>query len=224
MTYTKIPKQTSGTLWDASEFNTYLKANFEAGDPDLFTTKGDIIAAEGADTAGRLGVGANNTYLAPASGETLGLVYEKFVGAYASYYCSSAQTIEPTTGETLDYDTVVLDEDSLVTTGAAWNYARPGTGHITLSLFCADVATSTGWQDVFEISGIFNNTSDAGCYCYTNQPATNGRGAFFHSFDFAPSTSGNAVSIKVMNGTADNFDVSETSSRIQIIRLGWGTT
>ncbi len=53
--------------------NAYVRDNFRAGVPDIFTTKGDLAVASGADAAGRLGVGSDGQILVADSGETLGV-------------------------------------------------------------------------------------------------------------------------------------------------------
>ncbi len=71
--YTPVPTVNTGDLWTAANHNTYLRDNFAAGVPDIFTTKGDLAVASAADAAGRLGVGADKTVLGALASETLGL-------------------------------------------------------------------------------------------------------------------------------------------------------
>jgi len=71
--YTPVPTVNTGDLWTAANHNTYIRDNFAAGVPDIFTTKGDLALASGADAAGRLGVGADYTVLGALASETLGL-------------------------------------------------------------------------------------------------------------------------------------------------------
>jgi len=73
MAYTALPVVNTGDSWTAENHNTYFRDNFAASAPDIFTTKGDIAVAEGADTLNRLAVGANGSMLIAASGETLGV-------------------------------------------------------------------------------------------------------------------------------------------------------
>lgn len=53
-----------------------VRANFQAGVPDIFTTKGDIAAATAGDAAARVAVGADDSTLVAASGEAAGLVWQ----------------------------------------------------------------------------------------------------------------------------------------------------
>jgi len=72
MSYTAVPTQNVGDEWTAEDHNTYIRDNFAAGVPDIFTTKGDIAVASAADAAGRLGIGSNGQVLTADSGEALG--------------------------------------------------------------------------------------------------------------------------------------------------------
>lgn len=60
----------------ASDWANQVRANFQAGIPDIFTAKGDIAAATGADAAARLAVGADDSILVPDSGEATGLAWQ----------------------------------------------------------------------------------------------------------------------------------------------------
>ena len=63
-----------GTITEA--WGDGVRANFQAGVPDIYTTKGDLAVATAADTAARLAVGANDAILVAASGETTGLAWQ----------------------------------------------------------------------------------------------------------------------------------------------------
>lgn len=56
MSYNVIPTITTGDVATASWGNTYLKDNFAAGVPDIFTTDGDMAVATGANAAERVAV------------------------------------------------------------------------------------------------------------------------------------------------------------------------
>ena len=77
MAYTPVPEQNTGDGWSARDMNKYVRDNFAAGVPDLMTTKGDIVAATGNDTAVRVGVGANDEYLWASSAATAGVSWSK---------------------------------------------------------------------------------------------------------------------------------------------------
>ena len=73
MAYTEVKTVIDGDSWTANDMNVYVKDNFAAGVPDLMTTKGDIVAATGADAAARVGVGANGTVLIADSTQAAGV-------------------------------------------------------------------------------------------------------------------------------------------------------
>jgi hypothetical protein len=75
MVYNPVPLVSTGDLWTATNHNTYIKDNFAAGVPDIFTTKGDIAVATGADVAVRMAAGANGLFLMADSAQANGLIY-----------------------------------------------------------------------------------------------------------------------------------------------------
>lgn len=75
MAYSVVPTVTTGDLWTAANHNTYVRDNFAASIPDLFTTKGDLAVSSGADAAGRLPAGSDGQAVMADSAETLGLKY-----------------------------------------------------------------------------------------------------------------------------------------------------
>lgn len=136
MSYTAVPTQNIGDEWTAAEHNTYVRDNFAAGIPDIFTTKGDLAAASAADVAGRLGVGANGTSLLADSGETLGMKWAG-AGPFIRYTKGTDQTIASgAAAEVIDYDTETFDTGDDVTIGAAWHFDVPvgGAGYYLISV------------------------------------------------------------------------------------------
>lgn len=75
--YNPVPTVATGDLWTASNHNTYIRDNFAAGVPHIFTTKGDLAVALGSQAAGRLGVGDNGDVLMAASAEALGMAWDR---------------------------------------------------------------------------------------------------------------------------------------------------
>jgi len=74
MAYTAVPTAYDGAPgWTATWLNKYVKDNFAAGVPDIFTTKGDIAIASSADVATRFAVGANTLILSADSTASSGL-------------------------------------------------------------------------------------------------------------------------------------------------------
>lgn len=160
MAYTAVPTATTGYLWTAADHNTYIKDNFAAGVPDIFTTKGDIAIATAADTAARLGVGSNGTILTADSdtgGGEMGVKWSGLVPSTgARYKLATDQAIANNTLTVVNYETVVFDPDSAVTAGAAWIYTVPTTGYY---LVCASALfeSNAGWA--------VNEKAEISVYC-----------------------------------------------------------
>lgn len=131
MAYSAVPTVTTGYLWTASDHNTYIKDNFAAGVPDLFTTKGDLAVASAADTAGRLGVGTNNYILVADSAQTLGVKWG--ISPAQDLVTTKGDLLAATAADTLARVAVgsngaFLIADSAQSAGIAWSsgssYAR----------------------------------------------------------------------------------------------------
>ena len=127
MTYNPVPTQTVDDNWTADEHNTYIRDNFAAGVPDIFTTKGDLAVATGADAAARLGVGADGTVLTADSGEETGLKYAT-IGTnplYARYKVAAVTSLTNDTDVIVNFGTEEFDTENAVTVGASWKLTVP---------------------------------------------------------------------------------------------------
>lgn len=88
-----------------------VKDNFAAGVPDIFTTKGDVAVASGADVAGRLAVGSDFQIVHAKASATLGAEYSSGVYAIAT---SGAQSISDNTNTKVQIATAVSDTYSML--------------------------------------------------------------------------------------------------------------
>lgn len=79
MGYNAVPTVATGDPWTAANHNTYIRDNFAAGVPDIFTTKGDLAVASAANAASRLGVGSNYQVLMADSAEANGVKWAENV-------------------------------------------------------------------------------------------------------------------------------------------------
>jgi hypothetical protein len=75
MTYTVIPTQATGDVWSVTDMNTYIRDNFAAGVPDIFTAKGDLAVATAADVAVPFPVGTDGRTLTAESSTSTGLMW-----------------------------------------------------------------------------------------------------------------------------------------------------
>jgi hypothetical protein len=97
MSYNAVPTVTTGDTWSAANHNTYIRDNFAAGVPDIFTAAGDIAYATAANAASALAIGSSDSLLTiqgglPAWGDGLGM----------SLLSSTTLTSPLTYGETID--------------------------------------------------------------------------------------------------------------------------
>lgn len=160
MAYSVMAPKSSGDIPDETDWNQIVD-NFIAGVPDIFTTKGDLAVASAANIAGRLGVGSNGYALIADSGETLGIKWAAlgFSGTAAAAKVSSAKLLASGTGAIVDFDTVIFDPGSDITTGASWKYTAPETGYYFVQAM-ATLQSSAAWgvNEYFRLDVYKNGT------------------------------------------------------------------
>ncbi|MFO7740831.1 MAG: hypothetical protein R6X31_00810 [Anaerolineae bacterium] len=106
-----------------STWANQVRANFQASVPDIFTTKGDLAAATGADAAARVAVGADDATLVADSGEAGGLAWQ--IQPACRVYNSANIDPAVSTWETLTFDSERFDTDTMHSTVS-------NTGRITV--------------------------------------------------------------------------------------------
>ena len=67
MSYNAVPTVATGDAWSAANHNTYIRDNFAAGVPDIFTAAGDIAYATAANAAAALAIGSAGQVLISSS-------------------------------------------------------------------------------------------------------------------------------------------------------------
>ena len=68
MAYNAVPTVATGDTWSAANHNTYIRDNFAAGIPDIFTSAGDIAYAIAANSATILPIGSSDSILTVSGG------------------------------------------------------------------------------------------------------------------------------------------------------------
>lgn len=147
MAYSAVPIVATGDLWTAANHNTYIRDNFAAGVPDIFTTKGDLAVASAADVANRLGVGTNGQMLIADSAQTLGIKWSSLPTIFptARAYLSSSQSIPNNADTLIQYGNESFDSAGAFTTGASAKFTAPTTGYylvLAAALFTSDAWTA----------------------------------------------------------------------------------
>lgn len=84
MAYTPVPAVVAGDWIDETFINTYWGDNMAAGVPDIFTAKGQLAVASGADAAGALSVGSDTKVLMADSAQSLGVKWDFPVVIFSS--------------------------------------------------------------------------------------------------------------------------------------------
>lgn len=142
MAYIAVPTVATGDMWTAAQHNTYVRDNFAAGVPDLFTAKGDLAVATAANVAGVLAVGVNGTRLTADSTQSTGLIWRSAPACYA-YYGIGTLTLG-VSGQVIPFDTVSFDTDSCFTTGASAKFTAPVTSIYLATLGLSIYRSSAG--------------------------------------------------------------------------------
>lgn len=165
MAYTAWVNRATGYIATAVDWNI-IGANFAAGVPDLFTTKGDLAVATAADTAARLGVGTNGQVLTAQSGETTGQIWATLgASSIARYKMAATKTASNGSNLIIDYTTKDFDSDTAVTTGAAWKYTVPASkdGYYLVSAHLR-IQASTAWaENESALLRLYKNNAEV-CY------------------------------------------------------------
>jgi len=148
MAYNPLPSVTTGDLWTASNHNTYIRDNFAAGVPDIFTAKGDLAIASGANAAGRLGVGSNGKVMIASSSEALGI---KWINGFSTGKISRSTTQTLTAGAQTKVQFVneEFDTENYFTLGSSNTRCTIPVSGIYLFVGAAWFAVASGAKYIF---------------------------------------------------------------------------
>jgi len=115
MAYSQLPAKAAGDTLDLANYDN-IDDNFQAGVPDIFTTKGDLAAATGANAATRLGVGADDSILVADAGESEGIAWQ--IMPSARVYDSDGENIGAGAWKSIEFDSEDWDSDSCHSAGS----------------------------------------------------------------------------------------------------------
>jgi hypothetical protein len=141
MAYADIGDAVSGAVITET-WGDQVRANFQAGVPDIFTTKGDIAAATAADTAARLGVGADDATLVADASAATGLAWQ--IQPACHVYNDANIDPTPATWVTLTFNSERFDTDAMHSVLANTSRLTVPTGGGGLYIIGANVRFATG--------------------------------------------------------------------------------
>lgn len=140
MAYVDIGAKSPGDYVESTYLNQ-VRANFQAGVPDIYTTKGDLAVATGADAAARLAVGADDATLTADASTASGLAWQ--IQPAARVYRSTALDVSAATWTATTFNAERFDTDGMWVVGSPTRLTVP-TGGGGLYLIGANVAFLTG--------------------------------------------------------------------------------
>lgn len=224
MAYSAIPNYSAGDVWTADNQNAYIKDNFAAGVPDVFTAKGQLFFGTGADAGALLDIGAEGEFLTVDASTTTGAKYAAYTtnNIFAQYRVSTSQTLTAQ----VNFNTQVYDTASAVTTGASWKFTCPADegGYYAISCNVNCNATS-GWNagdSVFLLLYKNNSTLDAPAYLDLEyMPAAGTHAPTLSGHAVVSLAAGDYIDVRVDKNTANAITSSTgiNNSVISIARL-----
>lgn len=126
MAYSPLPTKSASDTITLTNWDN-IRDDFIAGVPDIYTTKGDLGPATGADVAARLGVGADDSILVADSASNVGMSWQLIPAARVF----NASAIDPATSTwvSLTFDSERYDTDAVHTpTGSTQRLTVPTNG------------------------------------------------------------------------------------------------
>lgn len=226
MSYTEVKTVVTGSRWSATDWNTYIRDNFAAGVPDIFTAKSDLAIATGANAATRLAVGSTGKVLTVDHSATSGVKWaylpenDPIVAKGDLAVGSAADTLTrlavSTTGK-------ILSANPSQTGGMQWiteQIADPVTtkGDMLAGYTLDSVIAQTVGADGYELNPDWDNNTTRLQWGYHHAPG-------FGFKKNAASTNLNGATEKI-TGTiwtvySNGSDWNDTSKRFDVSRTGY---
>lgn len=124
MAYETMAPKSDGDAISARDWNQIVE-NFAKGVPDLMTTKGDLVAATGANAGARVAVGANGSYPFADSGQSAGMIWS-LPGRLSLGSTSSVTSIGRDSWYYIDWFNVENFDSAGAFTGYTYTAKHPG--------------------------------------------------------------------------------------------------
>jgi hypothetical protein len=172
MSYSAVPTVSTGDLWSAANHNTYIRDNFAAGVPDIFTAAGDIAYATAANAAVALPIGTTNQSLLSSS-DGLPFWGDPPIIAYRQGGSATAWDLAGTTNYTLTAEKTIIQGGSIIVHTNAG--ASQGSGTLTYPTAFANIpltfvqllTTPSPTNHTFN-NMVVQSRSATGCTIYIN--------------------------------------------------------
>jgi hypothetical protein len=157
MSYNSVPTVSTGDTWSAANHNTYIRDNFAAGVPDIFTAAGDLVYATAANAAAPLVIGQAGLPLVsngslPVWGS---FVYKRQGGDADDWSVGIAETTDTSSSD--NYTPAM----SLVQIGTAIGISDAGDESVTAYVTFPVAFGNKPWVnfavDLGEFSGLFQS-------------------------------------------------------------------
>ena len=144
-----------------------------------------------------------------------------FMACHALYRVGTTQTIEDGNTEVINYNTLIYDPDSAVTTGAAWHYttARAGILTVVAQIFAINAATFDAGPGPSLILWLYVNGAQAAALQFV-EIGTDllDENRFLHGVGSVLVAAGDTVDVRLANTSGADVTVNTTaaSNRIAI--------
>jgi hypothetical protein len=146
MAYNAVPTVATGDPWSAANHNTYIRDNFAAGVPDIFTAAGQLAYATGANAAAALATGVARKILRMNSAANA----PEWAGAIVTRVArtGTAQVISHATETDISWNSETYDTDGLWAAGSPTVFTIPYAGYWHIEVEIRWAANATGYREV----------------------------------------------------------------------------
>lgn len=145
MAYIRPIERSSRNLITPEIYNSDIVGNMPFCAPKIFTAEGQLLTATAADTPALVAPGADGKVLLSNWVGENPMQFHKLAHPYS--FCQRSSDASYSAGETrIDWDSIVSDDDSCITTGASWLYTVKQDGIYFINSYATiyDNATGTG--------------------------------------------------------------------------------
>lgn len=167
MSYNAVPTVSTGDTWSAANHNTYIRDNFAAGVPDIFTAEGDLAYATAANVATPLAIGTAGTPLVSNGSIPIwgSFAYKRLGGSATDWSTGIAETTDAGSSD------IYTPAKSIIQCGVALATSSSDTEYVTayitfpvaytgkpIIIFSIDFGSYTGYFQGQEVLNVYDGT------------------------------------------------------------------